>query len=507
MKRRDFLRKAGTGAAGLAVASLPGLAQRRGAAQNRRANQPNILFFFADDWGVHASAYGTRNLETPAFDRVAANGALFQNAFADAPSCTPSRTAVLTGQHFYRTGPAANLWAGTFPSELATYPKLLADAGYAVGHTGKGWGPGSWPQLDHNPAGPRQEEGGSPSADTLAHFLSGRSGDQPFCFWYGTHDPHREFTHGVHTTDVEVPPYLPDTEGVRRDIGRYYAEITDSVDPQLDAVLRLLEEAGALENTLLVVTSDHGWPFPRSKTQLYDAGTRVPLAVQWPARMEKGREITDFVNLSDLAPTFLRAAGIEVPDQMTGRPLLEVLLASKAGRVDSIRDHVVVGRERHTQSQEEGITGGYPMRAIRTDEHLYIRNFEPDRWPQGTPDWQNAEMDNAWLSDCDNGPTKFAMWAGRNDEEIGRLYDLAFAKRPAEELYVLADDPHQISNVATDPARAEVKQRLRGQLMSALEATEDPRVTAPPGVPFADYPYAGGAPSWPGEQTLAEYAP
>jgi arylsulfatase A-like enzyme len=260
---------------------------------------------------------------------------------------------------------------------------------------------------------------------------------------------------------------------------------------------------GELDNTIVVISGDHGWPFPRGKTQLYDAGTHVPLAIQWPARVAPGRVVHDFVSLTDLAPTFLEAAGVAVPAVMTGRSLLP-LLTSDRTRMEAAREAIVFGRERHTPAQAAPQSGGYPMRAIRTDDFLYIRNFTPDRWPSGTPDWRNAYVDEAWLGDCDNGPTKFYLWAHRDDPDVAPLYDLSFAKRPAEELYVLRDDPHQMRNVADDPDHAATKTRLREQLMQALAATDDPRAMEP-AAPLDQGPYYGGIPNWPGPETLDAY--
>jgi len=141
---------------------------------------------------------------------------------------------------------------------------------------------------------------------------------------------------------------------------------------------------------------------------------------------------------------------------------MPVLTAEGDGRIDKQRDRVIIGRERHVVAQEDHL-GGYPSRALRNDKFLYIRNYEPDRWPAGTPHHLKSEKPNAWLADCDNGPTKFYMFAHRKDDKVKKLYDLAFAKRPAEELYDLEKDPDQLNNVAGDPAYADVKKRLAGE--------------------------------------------
>jgi len=344
---------------------------------------PNILFCIADDWGwPDAGAYGDPIAKTPAFDRVAREGVLFENAFVTSPSCTPSRNSILTGQLHWRLGAGANLWSSLAP-EYPVYLLLLEDAGYHVGHWRKAWGPGDWKAL-----GRTRHPAGEPVKKGLREFLAARPAGRPFCFWLGASDPHRPYdpgsgaAAGIDPARVRVPADLPDCQLVRSDLADYLFEV-QRFDGDVADALAVLDEQGEAANTIVVVTGDHGMPFPRHKCHLYDSGVRVPLAIRWPAAVKPGRTVTDFVSLADLAPTFLGAAGLAVPAAMTGRSLLPVLTAAGSGRIDPARDHVLTGRERHTPAQEAPSTGGYPMRAIRTDTHLSIRNDEPDRWPSG----------------------------------------------------------------------------------------------------------------------------
>jgi hypothetical protein len=166
--------------------------------------------------------------------------------------------------------------------------------------------------------------------------------------------------------------------------------------------------------------------------------------------------------------------------------------------VESDRDSVVFGKERHVPSQEKPDMGGYPCRAIRTKGFLFIRNYRPDRWPNGTPDYKNAAIPGTWLGDTDNGPTKTYMVDNRDrDETHRRLYDLSFAKRPAVELYDLKSDPDQLNNVADKPQHADTLARLSGQLDSKLKASGDPRADGE-GDFFDTFPYLGGGPKFPG---------
>jgi len=466
--RRTFLR--GAGAAAVAVPTFGSLLAARQASAEAAApaKRPNILFAIADDWSFpHAGIYGDKVVRTPAFDRIAREGVLFTNAYCAAPSCTPSRATVLTGQMFYRLGAGANLY-GPLAPDFKVYPNLLEAAGYHVGFTGKGWGPGDYKKAGRtrNPAGP--------SAPNFQAFLAGVPEGKPFCFWFGSHEPHRAYkpgsgeASGKRLEDVSVPPYLPDAPEVRSDILDYYVEV-EQFDSQVAGLLAALEKAGRLDDTLLVVTSDNGWPFPRGKCNLYDAGTRMPLAVRWPGRAKPGRTVTDFVGFHDFAPTFLEAAGVAIPPEMTGRSFLPVLASGADGRADAARDRVVTGRERHGTYHLGGEEGklGYPMRALRTDRHLYIRNFAPDRFPAGPPP-------NYY--DMDGGPTKSYVVDRRDDPAVRPFYDLACAKRPPEELYDLAKDPDQLTNVAGRPEYADARKQMADALTAYLTETRDPRV-------------------------------
>lgn len=452
--------------------------------------RPNILFCIADDWSwPHASAYGDEVVTTPAFDRIASEGALFTRAFCAAPSCSPSRAAILTGRMPHQLEAGGNLW-GFLPAKFPVYPELLEASGYAVGLQGKGWGPGRTPDRPRNPAGPP----GKPFEQFLASVPAGK----PFCFWFGSSDPHRPYDlgsgagAGLKAEDVEVPPYLPDTPDVRNDLLDYYAEV-QRFDAQVGRMLALLEEKGQLDNTIVVMTSDNGMPFPRCKTNLYDSGSRMPLAVRWGAKVKGGRRVDEFVSLADLCPTFLEAAGVtpgpEVTEGMVGRSILPLLGLPTTGAAEGPpRDRVFVERERHANVREGDRS--YPARALRTDKFLYVRNLRPDLWPSGDPQvWKAVGP----FGDIDPGPTKKAVLDGRDDPEIAPLFQLACAKRPAEELYDLEKDPHQLKNVAGDAAYAQALARLRGELDAWMKQTNDPRADAGGEyAAFDRYPYYGG---------------
>ena len=452
-----------------------------------QASPPNILIAVADDWGwPHAGAYGEQAIRTPTFDHLARQGVLFANAFVTAPSCTPSRGSILTGQWHWRLEENVNLWS-TLRACYPTYPEILQAHGYFIGHWRKAWGPGRL-----QPGGRTQDPTG-PAFKNFADFLKKRPKNRPFCFWFGSSDPHRPYRWksgiraGIDLNKIQVPPFLPDNEIVRIDIADYGFEV-EQFDREVGQAIELLRQAGELDNTVIVVTGDNGFPFPRAKSNLYDAGTHVPLVIWFPKRFPGGRVVKDFVSLQDLAPTFLELAGLKPPAEMTGKSLLPILLSEKQGWIDPTRDHVLTGKERHVPAQEPGNLGGYPCRAIRTKDFLYIRNFMPQRWPAGVPGIAHR---GKTFADCDNGPTKQFLVEHRNDPYIRVYFHLAFDKRPAEELYDLRNDPFEILNVAYDPRYAKVRAELSKRMMDELRATGDLRVLGG-WERWEAYPYYGG---------------
>ena len=462
----------------LAALLLPANAQDR----------PNILFCIADDWGwPHASAYGDAVVKTPSFDRIAREGVLFEHAYVSSPSCTPSRNAILTGQYHWRLGHGANLWS-SLDVNIPVYPLMLEKAGYHVGHWRKSWGPGRLPvggYVDTHPAGKRYKKG-------LRPFLDAKPEGKPFCFWLGASDPHRGYKlgsgrqSGMDVAKVEVPGFYPDVEQIRSDIADYYFEV-QRFDRDVGKALALLAERGELENTIVVMTGDHGMPFPRCKSNIYDMGVRVPLAIRFGARVKGGRVVTDFVSMVDIAPTFLQLAGLAPSPAMNGRSLMPILTSGRSGRVELTRDHVIYGKERHVPCRPDH--SGYPCRGIRTDRFAYIRNFEPNRWPVGDPPIY-GDTDPA--RSAGKGITKTFLLDHEKDPAYARFYAWSFAKRPAEELYDMIRDPDQLRNLAAHPEHAATKSALEKIMMAELRASGDPRLVGG-AKKFDEYPYYGGS--------------
>lgn len=492
--------------------------------------RPNILFCFADDWGRYASCYAAVDgkpspnqvIRTPNVDRVAREGVLFRHAFVNAPSCTPCRSSLLTGRYFFNCGRAAILQGAIWDGSIPSFPLLLRDAGYHIGKSYKVWSPGTpvdapfgaqqhaYEKAGRLPNNFSEEvtrmvrEGTAVEAartkmldqvrGNFDAFLAERKPGQPWLYWFGPTTTHRTWTKGSgkalwgiepDALKGKLPKFLPDVPEVREDVADYLGEC-QAVDAYIGALLKRLEETGELERTLIVLSGDHGMPgVPAGKCNLYDHGTAVTLAVRWPGG-KGGRVVDDFTCLPDLAATFLEVAGVKPPEGVTAHSLVPVLKSDKSGQVDPARTWVITGRERHVAAARPGNLP-YPMRALRTPDFLYIRNFAPDRWPMGaagtitddhTPDAAQMETNTfVAFGDMDASPTKAWLIKHRNETQWKWLYDFAFGKRPAEELYDLHKDPDQVRNVAGEAGYTTTKRELAERLLKTLMEAHDPRVT------------------------------
>jgi len=508
--------------------------------------RPNILFFFADDWGRFARIYSEHErtaglnglLKTPNLDRLAKSGVLFRNAHVNAPSCTPCRSSLLSGQHFWRTGRGAILQGAVWDETIPTYPLLLRDAGYHLGKSYKVWSPGSPADAPYGGQKHAYEQAGrafnnfSENATELVEkgatieaaraklleevrgnfqaMLAAKSAGQPFAYWFGPTTTHRAWVRGSgkRLWDIDpdalkgkLPAFLPDVPVVREDLADYLGEV-QALDAAMGVLLAELERTGELSRTLIAVSGDHGAPgFPHGKCNLYGFGTGVSLIVSGPG-VKGGRVVDDMVSLPDLAPTFLEAGNVKPPAVMTGRSLWNVLQSDRQGLVDPARTWIVAGRERHVEIARPDYSP-YPQRALRTLDHVLIVNFKPERWPLGNPyrlDGKDeptfdeiAKTTFVTLPDDDAGPTKAWFVGARKSPEWSAQFEKFYGRRPMFELYDLHKDPDEMNNVAEDPAYAAVRKEMTDRLFTILRETGDPRMVED-GKYFETPPLAGPLP-------------
>ena len=509
--------------------------------------RPNILFFFADDWGRFARIYAEHGnlagtnalLRTPNLDRLAKEGVLFRNAHVNAPSCTPCRSSLLSGQHFWRTGRGAILQGAVWDETIPTYPLLLRDAGYHLGKSYKVWSPGSPADAPYGGQQHAFEKSGRAfnnfsenATDLVAKgatveaaraklleevrgnfkaMLAAKAAGQPFAYWFGPTNTHRAWVRGSghklwgldpDALKGKLPAFLPDVPVVREDLADYLGEV-QALDAAMGVLLEELDRAGERSKTLIAISGDHGAPgFPHGKCNLYGFGTGVSLIVAGPG-VRGGRVVDDMVSLPDLAPTFLEAGNVKPPAVMTGRSLWNILQSESQGLVDPARTWVVAGRERHVEIARPDYSP-YPQRALRTLDHVLIVNFKPERWPLGNPyrlDGTNeptfdevAQTTFVTLPDDDAGPTKAWFVGARKSPEWSALFEKFYGRRPMFELYDLKTDPHEMTNVADSPAYAAVRKEMTERLFTILRDTGDPRMSDE-GKYFETPPLAGPLPN------------
>ncbi|MFI3248596.1 MAG: sulfatase [Rikenellaceae bacterium] len=468
---------------------------------------PNILLAIADDISYpYMSAYGTNGLSTPAFDEVARRGVLFENGYVTSPGSSPSRASLLTGKHTWEIEEAGT-HGSDFPSKFVTYTDLLSEAGYHVGYTGKGWSPGDWSSFrELNPAGKEYNKIKNTPPFTGMHsfdyfenfkaFMELRDTDEPFCFWYGGKEAHRGYEKdswkraGVDPNAIDMPPFLPDTPTTRGDVADFIVEV-EWFDSHLGKMLRYLEECGELDNTLIIVTADNGMPFPNAKASGYDLGTHVPMAMCWGNELKPQKKaIKEVVSSIDFAATFLEIAGVDndTTRAMTSKSLLPWI---KGERGAELPNRAFYARERHASSRIN--EWGYPVRALRRGDYLYLYNFEPDRHPAGDP-YSYILKDGVVTavtsySDIDGSPSKGELIAKRDEPNIAQYFHLAVDKRPNEMLFNLAKDPQCMVNLANNSKFEKQRKSMNQELFETLTSTGDTRLSTPE--VWDNYPYHG----------------
>ncbi|GAB6166763.1 sulfatase [Thermostilla marina] len=414
----------------------------------RADERPNFVIIIADDMACEdCGAYGHPHIRTPNIDRLAAEGMRFDNAFLTCSSCSPSRASIMTGRYPHATG-APELHQPV-PADQVLFSKLLKQAGYFTAALGK-WHLGNavMDQFDVVKVG-----GGDGAYAHWLPTLRERPKDRPFFFWLATTDPHRPYQDGTipnpHTEkDVVVPPYLPDTPEVRRDLAMYYDEI-GRLDANVGQVLEELERQGVADDTVVIFLSDNGRPFPRCKTWVTDSGIRTPLIVRWPGRVQPGSTCGGLVSSVDIAPTILELAGLKRSDTFQGVSFAELLRNPQA----RIREYVYAEHNWHDYMAYQ--------RAVRSAHYMYIRNWVPEV-PRTPP------------ADAVRSPTFQEM---RKLRDAGKLppeqMQCFTVPAPMEELYDVAADPYSLINLAGKPNYEPILEKMRHALDAWRQQTRD----------------------------------
>jgi N-sulfoglucosamine sulfohydrolase len=442
------------------------------------AERPNILFIIADDASRH---FGQSNhcewVKTPNIDRLAQAGLVFDNAYTPTSKCAPARAALLTGRNPWQLEEAAN-HQPYFPARYIAFTEALAHAGVHCGAAGKTWGPGEAKTADGQPRdfalSKATARGGANPGQSFRAFLDARPAGQPFFYWFGSSNPHRGYkpdsgiAAGKKPADIDhVPAYWPDNDTVRRDMLDYAIEV-EAFDAQVGSLLDTLESSGLAANTLVIVTSDHGMPFPRVKGHTFDDAHRIPFVARWPQGIaDSGRRVSHLISFIDLAPTCLELLGVDGESSgmapITGHSFTDILKNAPSRE----RSFVIVGRERNDVLCRPGTLAGlgYPARAIRSGDFFYVHNFCPDRWPCGNPE--------IGFRDTDASPTKQLI---ENNGSSDVYWQHAFGKRPQDQLFDISKDPDCVNNLAVDPAFQDRVAALQEALFAELKKQNDPRV-------------------------------
>ncbi|MGB7394210.1 MAG: sulfatase [Pricia sp.] len=495
---------------------------------------PNILFAISDDQSfAHTSFAGSKFVNTPAFDRVAREGVYFANCIAGSPGCAPSRSAIVTGRYPWQNEQAGQ-HASAWLKKYVPFIDVLEKGGYATGRTGKGVNPFQYARDENDSLRRTTNAGGIEHSNikyseekiaelkghtdhisntdysaNFKYFIENVRGEKPFFFWYGAREPHRGYEKGSwkrmgkQLEDIEVPAFLPDNEEIRGDLLDYAVEV-EWFDTHLGKMLAYLEEIGELDNTIVIVTSDNGKPFPRAKANGYEYGIHVPMAVRYPANYPRGRTVDDPISFVDLAPTLLEITGKSPNGMMpiSGKSFLDLLQSKKEGSVRDDETYAISSRERHSSSRYQN--WGYPQRAIRSTDFLYIWNMRPERWPAGASQKfdpkdttkllpvNGIETDGTYhpmgaFTDVDESPTKRYLLEHADDKKTKPFYDLSFDKRPEFELFNVQKDPSCLNNLAGNPNFSDVKNRMKVELVETLKSFKDPRMVGPDTEIFDSY--------------------
>lgn len=408
--------------------------------------RPNILYIHSHDTGRYIQPYG-HPVAMPNYQRLADEGVTFRQACSAAPTCSPSRAALLTGQCPHSAGMLGLAHRGYQLTDPKRHlANVLQEAGYrtvlsGVQHLVRGSEVASLGYTDVI-GKPDQAE------RTAAAFLDARP-EEPFFLDVGFYETHRNHEHfppegpsGRSGARLRPPAPLPDVPAVRDDLADFGAS-AESLDIKVGVVLDALDRSGLAENTVVVCTTDHGLAFPRMKCNLTDHGIGVLLIIRWPYSLKGGRVVDSLVSHIDIYPTLCQLAEVEAPEGTQGRSLMPVL----RGDMDEINQQIFAEVTYHAAYE--------PQRAVRTNRYKYIRRYESRTGPV--------------LPNCDDSPSKDYLLAQgwRNQAPaMEQLYDLTF-------------DPNEANNLVDVAAYEETLNDLRGRLEKWMFETEDPLLNGP----------------------------
>jgi len=439
--RRDFVKSAA------ALGTAAAIPHRGGAA----TDQPNVILITADDLGWNElSCYGNPDLDTPNIDRMADEGVRFTNAFVTAPSCSASRSSIITGQAPHSVGVLGLTHRHTRYQMPHTHPTIageLRDRGYGTAIQGK-WHVATYKNTRKYGYNQRLSIISIEHAWKAKSYISAHK-NRPFYLELNFIQPHRPEgdhyfrmvkDHPVDPDSISIPEYwrIPDWPEIREDVAAYYSQIME-MDAIIGEIMQHLEDVGIADNTLVMFVSDNGPPYPGCKITCYDRGIGTPMILKWPGRIPEGKVIDSLASTVDLMPTALEATGTPVPSVVQGRSLLPLC----TGEADSVRDEIFAEVTYHVTY--------VPTRVIRTDRYKYIENLSPD--PTGLDQSVNME----WAQ-------KVAMLPGQR----------CCVLRPERELYDLETDPHEENNLVDKSSHAAVRKDLSARLARWRKETNDP---------------------------------
>jgi N-sulfoglucosamine sulfohydrolase len=438
------------------------------------AERPNILLILSDDHSApHVGCYGNKDIQTPNLDKFAAQGMRFNRMYVTCPQCVPSRASIFTG----RSPVAINMsrFSAPLPRDVKTYPEALRAAGWFTGVAGRTY------HMDGAPTSPESREvlqkyklatfrdrldfvktGGENeiSLGQFRDFLGTKPKDKPFFLQLCSNDPHRPLnSRGPEMHDpakIKLPAHYPDTQLVREDFARYYDEIAH-FDLFFGEVMAELEKRGLAENTLVAFMGDNGSSQFRGKGTLFEFGIHVPLLVRWPGQVKPGSVTSELISGEDIAPTFLEAAGLPVPPEMTGKSFLKLL---RSETFDA-RKFVFAERGAHG-SGLPGNSASFDLgRAVVSKTHKLIYNAlgQLPYWPvdfAGDAMWKELQQMHK---------------DGKLDSRMSQLY--FSPTRPLFELYDLANDPNEFNNLAGKPEAGAIEKELKAAMQEWMILQRD----------------------------------